>query len=590
MKGVFKAFRPIMILTAFLLVLTGCSPDDGADYLFRYSLTSDPAILDPQLATDSSSLMLVTNMFDGLVKTSENGQIVNGVAESYQISTDNLTYTFKLRAEATWMGQALKENIPITSQDFIFAFQRLFDPVTRSPHAKNFTAIKNSQSVIDGQLAPTEIGVSAPDSHTVVFQLEHPSGEFLQLLTTPPAAPCQKEFFEESQGKYGLSAEASISNGAFYLKEWQYDPYGKNNHLILRRNTARSAYDRVFPSSLNFFIQSSTTKESGSGTVRTYSPEEVAMDNFLQWETDCIALKSPKDMEAAAKAKNAVSDHFQSLSYGLIFNPNTQSLLKDPEFKAALALAVEREQFKDSLPENLTAASGIVPGGVTVLNKSFRELIAEPDISNLQKAKEHWQKALQNTAVLNEEGMVVIQPKRTVDGIKILMPASFTQTSAIQHVTQQWQAGLDFFCGLEVVNDQEYESRLEAGNFDVALVSIHGTANSPKAFISYFLEEVPQTDAPEPSPEDTIPAETEAVTVNSANEELLKLLELAEKEANLNQALKLYSQCEELIVSQYGYIPLFYGVEALFYRDTMQNILFDPFTGCINFERAKEFK
>ena len=78
-------------------MFSACSKDDGADKIIRYPLISDPQNLDPQLATDSSSLMIIGNLYEGLFKRDAQGNVINGTAESYTVSSDGLTYTFKLR-------------------------------------------------------------------------------------------------------------------------------------------------------------------------------------------------------------------------------------------------------------------------------------------------------------------------------------------------------------------------------------------------------------------------------------------------------------------------------------------------------------
>lgn len=88
--------------------------------------------------------------------------------------------------------------------------------------------------------------------------------------------PCNEEYFIASQGRYGLSGDTTPSNGAFYIRSWDFDPYTitDNNHLILRRNAKNSETSPVIPSGLNFFIEG----------------DEDFVDDFNSSVISCIAV------------------------------------------------------------------------------------------------------------------------------------------------------------------------------------------------------------------------------------------------------------------------------------------------------------
>ena len=140
-------------ITAFLLLaalavsllFAGCSHSGTDGQIFRYDITSEPTNLDPQLANDHESMLVIQNSFEGLLTVDEDNQIAQGVAERYEVSDDDLIYTFYLRQDAKW-----SDGTPVTAEDFVFAFQRLVDPATLSPHASSFFCIKNAQSIYQG--------------------------------------------------------------------------------------------------------------------------------------------------------------------------------------------------------------------------------------------------------------------------------------------------------------------------------------------------------------------------------------------------------------------------------------------------------
>ena len=95
--------RGTAILLAILLMIfcCACGEDEnvikGAGHSFSYTLVGNPVTLDPQLAENASAETVLCNLFEGLLVRGADGSIQNGAAESYEISDDQLRYTFHLR-------------------------------------------------------------------------------------------------------------------------------------------------------------------------------------------------------------------------------------------------------------------------------------------------------------------------------------------------------------------------------------------------------------------------------------------------------------------------------------------------------------
>ena len=534
----------LVIFLVFTTVLsTACSEKDGSGYLFRYSLLGDPKILDPQLAEDTSSLLVIENMFCGLFKTTEGGKLAEGVSYlNYTTSSGGLKYTFTLKKDFYWINSDSDFKVQVTAHDFVFAFQRLMNQNTRSPYASDFFCIKNAEKVYTGELDAAQLGVKADGDYTLEFELEYTNANFLYLLTTSSAMPCNQAFFESTKGKYGLEVEASASNGAFYLNSWQYDPYGTNNYLIMRKNKYYAQVYPVFPSSLNFFTEKTL--------------EKVEKD-YIDGATDVVV--SDGSNKKLFKSGYTV-DAYETKSVGLVFNSGSE-VFSDLELRQALSFSIDRSGYDAKLSENAKSAYAIIPAGITMLNKSYRELVSENDKSpyNLDLALELWNHAL------------AVSGKRSIDSINIMVPVSFQQMDWLKYITQQWQNKLEFFCGIEPVSNAEYLRRLSSGEYEIALYQLSFNYNSPEAVLNNFKTDDSNN------------------RIHYTNLQVDILLEQSGKAENLSDCVKLYAEAEKRIIEDYIYTPLFYQKEYLIYSGTIQDLEYNPFTKQIDFYSAKNF-
>jgi oligopeptide transport system substrate-binding protein len=537
-KRVKAAFCAVVL--AFVLFGTSCSEKDGSGYLFKSSLMGNPKILDPQIASDESSLVVIGNMFCGLLRVSGDGKLAEGVASSYTVSDDGLKYVFSLKNNFYWHGPNDYKK-QVTAEDFVFAFKRIFDKSTKSPYTSTFLCIKNASKIISGEMTPDSLGVKANGNFELEFELDYPNANFLSLLATSAAMPCNEEFFKSTKGKYGLDDDSCISNGGFYLKEWQYDPYGENNYIIMRKNSYFSAVYPVYPSGLNFFIEKN---------------EENIESDFLAGNTDCIISGTNKKLLKS----DCMADEYETAASGFVYNLKSETF-SNKSLREALSLCVDRSAYADELSGS-SAAYGIIPSGVTMLNKSYRELVSEKDKSvfNLELAKQKW-----------NEGLSAIG-KMTILNVNILVPQSFEDPERLKYITQQWQNGLGFFCGLEVVPDGEYRSRILSGDYEIAVLEISGTYNSPEAILNNFK------------------TSNSSNIIRYSNPEFDRIMDESGRSKSLNECVKLYSQAEKLVIDDAVYTPLFYEKEYFIYRKTIEGIGFNPFTKQIDFCGAKNFK
>lgn len=477
----------------------------------------------------------------GLLTANADGSLSEGVASDYIVSNDGLVYTFKLRQDVYWVDSDEFER-QCTARDFVYGFQRLFLPETSAPRASEYYCIKNSRALNMGESPDASIiGVKALGDFELEITLEYPNPRLPALLAEPPAMPCCEEFFIDSQGKYGLSAECTPSNGAFYVYAWDYDPYTitDNNNLILRQNSKNSESRKVYPSGLNFFID-----ESGDHT-----------SDFLNGTTTCVAVT---DEEAAIIKGDYACEEYKNITVGLIFNRGFE-LFKNRNFRQALSVLTNRRTISKAL-NHFSPASAIVPEEVSMLDKSYRELAGStltPKYST-ESAQEHYEKAL---------------PKLNRDlfaGARIIVPDE-SAAEAVGYLMQEWQREYGFYCVVETLNESEYRARLKSGDFELAAVELTGSYNSPSAYLECFRRE------------------NAANYSKFASSEFEELMNSAEKAADLAESAKLYAEAEQLLINEAAFVPLYYKNEYFYYNKDCTDIIYNPFTKNIYFRDAKKF-
>ena len=230
-----KSILALLLALAMVAGLAGCgggssqpSPEGATDGAattqasggdLRIMLETPVQSLDPQVATDGTSFEVIADYTDGLMQMAEDGQPVEAIAESYEISEDGKTYTFHLR-DTNWSN-----GTPVTAADFVFAWQRACDPELASEYSymmSDIAQIKNAAEIIAGEKDKSELGVTAVDDKTLQVELNVPVSYFLSLMYFPTFYPVNEEFFN-SVGieTFGTSPDTVLSNGAFVMDDYQ---------------------------------------------------------------------------------------------------------------------------------------------------------------------------------------------------------------------------------------------------------------------------------------------------------------------------------------------------------------------------------
>lgn len=206
----------LLLLLLFLAGTPACTrPDDGShdgDSVFRYRLKSEPPDMDPARARDIMSDAVLLKLFDGLVDLDPTTlEVVPAVAESWEISDDAVTYTFRLRPDVTFHNGR-----KVTAHDAVYTFERALRPETRSGRPWVFLPILGAEAFADGQ-ADSVAGLMALDDHTLRITLERPYAPFLAHLTTAQGGLLPHEVYDDPERGY---LRHPVGCGPFRFASW----------------------------------------------------------------------------------------------------------------------------------------------------------------------------------------------------------------------------------------------------------------------------------------------------------------------------------------------------------------------------------
>jgi len=203
-------------LTLLLTALCGCLPHDPrADLVILNG--AEPESLDPALITGQPDMRVVRCLFEGLTRLDpQDARPTPGLAERWEISPDQTTYTFFLRSNAVWStGQ------PITSEDVVYSWLRALKPETAAGYAGQLYFIENAQAYNVGEIKdPARVGVEAVDPRTLRVRLTDPTPFFLDLCAFPTLAVVPRQAIE-AHGERWLLADPVPSSGPFQLASWR---------------------------------------------------------------------------------------------------------------------------------------------------------------------------------------------------------------------------------------------------------------------------------------------------------------------------------------------------------------------------------
>ncbi|WP_336486875.1 peptide ABC transporter substrate-binding protein [Methylobacterium nigriterrae] len=307
--------------------------------LYRRGNDADPETLDPHKSSTVAEAHILRDLYEGLLTYDNHGAIIPGAAESWTVSEDALTYTFRLRADGRWSnGDA------VVADDFVFSLRRILAPATAAKYAEVLYPIRNAAAVNRGERPPEDLGVAAPDPRTVVIGLEAPTPYLLELLTHQTSIPVHPPSLA-AHGDAFTRPGRLVSNGAYRLAGMV-----PNDRITLERNPHFHDAGRIAIPRVAFI----PTPDLASA-VRRYAAGEV----------DSLADLPGDQMDALKRrfGDQVVLGPALGL-YALAVNIRKPPF-DDARVRRALSLAIDREFLAQGVwGETMAPAYSLCPPGL----------------------------------------------------------------------------------------------------------------------------------------------------------------------------------------------------------------------------------
>ncbi len=199
----------------------------GQVKVLNWNLNTEPPSLDPNIATDTTSIQVIQALFLGLTDfDDETMAVVPELATSWESSNEGLTWTFHLRNDVTWT----KDGRSVDAHDVVYSVKRTLDPAIASSYAFVLYIVEGAEAYNTADGTADGVGVRAVDDYTVEFTLIQPAGYFPSIAGLWVCRPIPR-FVVEEYGDDWTDPENISTNGAYTLGTWVHD-----DHLVLNKS------------------------------------------------------------------------------------------------------------------------------------------------------------------------------------------------------------------------------------------------------------------------------------------------------------------------------------------------------------------
>lgn len=468
--------RLLTIITGITLIFSGCasSPADQGGTVpvpdtseapmvqeVKWNMGSEPKILSPQLNAALDAGNVINNLFSGLMREKE-GKMIPEIAEKYEVSEDQLTYTFYLK-DTKW-----SDGKPLTAGDFEYAWKWVLNPANKAEYAFQLFYIKGGQDYFEGRAGADAVAVKAINDRILQVTLIAPTSYFIELTAFPTYFPLREDIDRKSPGgAWAKEPEGYVCNGPFILKTYQ-----PSVGMILEANPQYIGADEVKLKKIEVVFDPNAEK---------------ALTDFEEGELD-LADSVPVTEISHLEAENDSFYIFPHIGTHFYYLNVNHPVLKDVRVRKALNLSLDRTAIVTQVTKaGQIPATGIVPMGIRDSEgKMFRETAGSYGVPTEYANVDEARKLMTEAGYPDGKGFPELEIR--VDDTN--------EYKAIAYfVAASWEETLGITCKVSTYSWANLQDLRNSGDYMVARGGWIGDYSDPMTFLDVFLSYSGNNDA-----------------------------------------------------------------------------------------------
>lgn len=495
------------------------------DGVLDINIASEPDSIDPALNTSVDGAIMISHLFESLIRWDDDGEgnavLKPGIAESWEVSDDGLTWTFKLR-DAKW-----SDGKEITADDFVYSWNRLVDPATGADYEYMLDMVKGYDE--------KKLDISAPDPKTFVVNLNVKCPYFEEICAFPAVMPVRKDIIEANK-TWTNSPETLVSNGAYKLEKWEH-----NSTLSMVKNPEYYDQDSVKAEKLAFHLQ-----DDQNAIYASYRSGDLDFINSVPQE-EIQKLLDTKEL----KIKPYVGTYF------VCFNTEKEPF-NDPKVRKAFSLAIDRNFIVNQVTgQGQEPATAYVPSGVYDANGAegddFRTVggdyysINDEDYEkNIEEAK----KLMEEAGYKDGEGFPQIDYLYNTDE---------NHKAIAEALQNMWQENLGVQVSLQNQDWNVFLKERKEGNYNIARHGWIADYNDPMSFIDMWLTGGGNNDA------------------QYKNPEFDKFVKAAKATSDPDERMENMHKAEDILIGEDNVVaPLYFYNNSYMMKPNIQGLYYTP--------------
>jgi len=503
-----KKYLILIILLIFSVILPTDTTAQGVGGTYRFPLRFTVKTLDPAFVTDSSSVTVVQQIYDGLVQYDKNLNVVPAIAQSWEVSRDGLTYIFYIRK-----GVKFHNGREVTAEDFVYSFKRILSPEINSPAAPLFSKIKGASDFREGGSKDIE-GLTAVDRYILRIVLKEPFAPFLPILAMHNAKVVPREEIEKAGGDFSKNP---VGAGAFRFVSWTP---GKeiiieaNNDYYEGRPFLDKVVYKIYPGAQTEII----LKDLFKGNVENSRIPSEKREKVIKNNTRYNLVRRP-----------LLSLYFYGLN-------NLKTPLSDKRIRLAINHAIDRDKYLSEITkERYYKAVSILPLGMQG---------HDPTAKGYEYSVETARELMKEAKVKRPIRLTILSTSKSSEAVRDL---DFIKESL---------ARIGFEVNIEFVLDwDKFEQRLRNGQFDIFRYVWYADYPHPDNFLNTLFN-----------------SSSEYNFMGYKNEEVDALIEKANAEQDYLKRMNLYRKIDGKIMDDAPVVPIYYEILEELFRPYVKGI------------------